>query len=189
MARGVGQFLMLSVLTGASGSFILHMGVEMVTKPEIVHIGEIGKESVASGYGTVIMGLGIALIAAAGKFIAMAIEDAFFYPVMEPEEVWEDAPLALQHRLHFAVTKGYSRVALKGDAFHEMMKMPRQRHVKFVGAKGKIVVISRAMCRFIASLPDEDIERFEALAAKPQSALPESFWSPQPVRPVPAQNY
>jgi hypothetical protein len=189
MARGVGQSLLMSVVSGAAGFYIMHMGVEMITKPPIEHIGKVGQTSEYAGYGALILLLGVVLVAATGKLIAMAIEEAFFYPVAEPEEVWEDAPLALQRRLHFAVTKGYSRVALKDDAFHEMMKMPRQRHVRFVGNKGRIVVISRALSRHIISLPDEDIARFEVLADKPQSSLPESFWSPQPVRPMPAQNY
>lgn len=189
MARGVGQSLMMSVFSSAAGVYILHMGVVMMTEKQIMSLGDTTEQSQTVGYGAVIAGLGMGLLAVTGKLLAMAITDAFFYPVMDPEQVWEDAPLALKQRLHFAVSKGYSRVALKGDAFHQMMKMPRQRHLRFVGAKGAVVIISRAMVNFISSLPAEEVEQFEILRAEPQSALPESFWTPAPVRPMPAQNY
>lgn len=186
MARGGGQTLVLSGITGVVGFYILHMGIELIDTTEMQVLGDMTEPETSAGYGAVVAALGIALIAAAGKLIAMSIEQAFFLPSAEPEEVWDDAPLALQHRLHYAVSKGYSRVALKGDAFHEMMKMPSQRHVRFVGNKGTVVVISKAMTRFIETVPEEEIPEFQD---RSESAQPETFWNPQSVRPVPAQNY
>ena len=184
MARGGGQTLVLSGITGVVGFYILHMGIELLDTKKMQMLG--APPETSTGYGAVVAALGIALIATTGKLIAMSIEQAFFLPSSEPEEVWDDAPLALQHRLHYAVSKGYSRVALKGDAFHEMLKMPSQRHLRFVANRGTVVVMSRAMTKFVESVPQEELQEFQD---RPESDQSETFWNPQSVRPLPAQNF
>lgn len=190
MARGgAGQSSVMSVLTAGIGIFILHAGVEMVTTPpKVIHLGqELSQEAYMQG--SIIIGLGIALLAAAAKLLAVAIEEAFFPESLTPEEVWDEMTIPLQARLHFTVSKGYSRVVVKDDDLHEMMRMPDQKHVRFVGKKNGIVEISRSMSKFIAKAPDAEIKAFRAIPTVTRSPLPETFWTPPATVAVPAQNY
>jgi hypothetical protein len=179
----------MAVLTAGIGVFILHAGVEMVTTPpKITHLGQDLSQEVYM-QGSIIIGLGIALLAASAKLLAVAIEEAFFPESLTPEEVWEDMSISLQARLHFTVGKGYSRVVMKDNDLHEMMRIPDQKHVRFVGKKNGIVSISRSMSKFIAQAPDDEIRAFRATPAVIPTSLPESFWTPSPTVAVPAQNY
>lgn len=180
---------MMAVLTAGIGVFILHAGIEMVISPPTVN--HLGQDSTQETYmqGSIIIGLGIALVAAAGKLLAVAVEDAFFPESLTPEELWEELSVSLQSRLQFAVSKGFFRVVVKDNDLHEMMRIPDQRHVRFVGKKNGIVEISRAMSKFIAAAPDEEIKAFRATPAVPQQQLPDSFWTPPATVAMPAQNY
>lgn len=189
MAKGAGQSSVMAVLTAGVGVFILHAGIEMmITPPKVINLGQEESQSLYM-QGAIILGLGIALLAASAKLLSVAITDAFFPETLTPEEVWEDLSVSLQARLHFAVGKGFSRVVVKDNDLHEMMRVPEQKHVRFVGKKNGIVEISRSMSKFIAQAPDEEIKAFRATPVAAPSNLPESFWTPSPVVAMPAQNY
>lgn len=190
MARGgAGQSSVMSVLTAAIGLFILHAGIEMMTAPpEVVHLGQDASQELYM-QGSIILGLGIALLAASAKLLAVAIEEAFFPESLTPEEVWDEMTISLQARLHFTVGKGYSRVVVKDDDLHEMMRIPDQRHVRFAGKKNGIVEISRSMSKFIAQAPDDEIRAFRAVPAVPKVQQPETFWTPPSAMTTTAQNY
>lgn len=189
MARSGGQSAVMAVLTLGIGVFILHSGIEMVQKgaSKIIHLGQSATPENIN-LGVLVVGMGIALLAAGAKLFVVAIEDSIPERIT-PEEIWEDTPLALKARLHHAVAKGYLRVIVKGDALHEMMQLPKQRHIRFVGKDGGVVEISKAMSEFIAEAPDDEIRAFTAAPVVINPMLTESFWSPQSTVAAPAQNY
>lgn len=189
MGTGAGQSAAMSALTAAIGVFILHAGAEAVlAQPVVSHLGE-GDVGSTKWQGAVIIGLGIALIAAASKLAVVALTDAFFTKGMTPEEVWDEMSVSLQSRIHFAVTEGYSRVVVKDKDLHEMMRFMPQKHVRFINKKNGVVEISRAMNRFVQEVPDDEIRAFRATPIIVPQQLPDSFWSPQPTVAMPAQNY
>lgn len=189
MARSGGQNAVMAVITVGIGVFILHTGIDMIKNgaSKIIHLGQSASPENVN-LGVLVVGMSIALIAAGAKLFVLAIEESIPQQ-LTPEEIWEDTPLALQARLHHAVTKGYRRVTVKGDALHEMMQLPKQRHIRFVGKDGGIVEISKVMSKFIAEAPDDEIRAFTAAPVVINPMLTESFWSPQSAVAVPAQNY
>jgi len=188
MARSNGQNVVMSVLTAAAGVFILHTGIEMlhVTDTRVLNLGqELAPQMKYQG--GIVIGLGIALLTAAAKLLSVAITDTFSPSQFSPEELWEETPISLKSRLHFAVGKGYSRVAVKGGDLHDMMNLPKQNHVRFVGKQDGIVEISRVMSKFIANAPEEEIRMYRTQATA-KTPVHEGFWTPQSTVPMPAQN-
>lgn len=186
MAKGAGQSVVMSVVAAGIGAVITHAGFEMLLKQDkTLLIGETNDTRTVAA--VLLVGIGILLFSATGKLLALAVEEAIFPESVTPEELWEEISPALQHRLHYAVSKDYSKVVVKGNDLYEVMNIEEQKHIRLVGKEGGVVQMSKSMSKYISKIPVEKIK--PAVAPTPVRSLqPESFWTPQPTFSS-AQNY
>ena len=159
----------MSAVTTSVGVFILHNGIAILTATPVLRPIDVVPEVKPVLQGLLIVAIGVLLIAAGGKVLALAIERVLFPERISLEELWVSLTPSLKRRLRFTVSKGYSKVLVKDDDFLEVMGLEKQKHVRFVGNKGGVVAISQDMYRHIESLPEE-----------PPAPVRSSFYDPTP---------